>query len=336
MHPLLPPLRRAHARIRAAVVDALEAAERGETPDALASVDHEAEEDTIYAVDRVSEQALLDAFADVAAVAPLRLLAEGLPSEGVVLPAGTAPAAVRWRVLVDPIDGTRGLMYGKRSAWVLTGVAPERGAATRLRDAVLAVMTEIPTARQHLSDAAWAVRGAGARAERYDRLAGTAVPLRLRPSSADGFAHGFASVVRFFPGGRDVLAAVDDALALAVEGPPAPGRALLFEDQYASTGGQLFALASGRDRFVADLRPLLAPLLAARRLPPALCAHPYDLCAALVAEEAGVVLTAPDGAPLDAPFALNADVAWVGYANAALRARVEPHLHAVLERFGLQ
>src|SRR2546426_8918997 len=45
----------------------------------------------------------------------------------------------RWRLLVDPIDGTRGLMYQKGSAWNLTGVAPDRGAATPLRDIVLAV-----------------------------------------------------------------------------------------------------------------------------------------------------------------------------------------------------
>ena len=39
----------------------------------------------------------------------------------------------RWRVIVDPIDGTRGLMYQKRSAWILTGVAPNRGPGTSLR-----------------------------------------------------------------------------------------------------------------------------------------------------------------------------------------------------------
>lgn len=331
-HALLDPIRRAHARLRDAVVAACEAA----GPGALAAVAHEAEEDTIYAIDRVSEEALLAAFADVAAVAPLRLLAEGLPPEGVVLPAGTPPGAVRWRVLVDPIDGTRGLMYGKRSAWILTGAAPERGAATRLRDVVVAVQTEIPTPKQHLSDCAWAVRGEGARAERVNRLTGAATPLPLRPSTARGLAHGFASVARFFPGGRGLLAAVDDALVLAVEGPPPAGRALVFEDQYIATGGQLFELMTGRDRFIADLRPLLAPHLAAEGLPPALCTHPYDLCAALVAEEAGVVLTAPDGGPLDAPLDLTTDVAWVGYASDVLRARVEPHLHAVLARFELQ
>ena len=35
--------------------------------------------------------------------------------------------SVDWRIIVDPIDGTRGLMEQKRRAWVLTGVAPNRG-----------------------------------------------------------------------------------------------------------------------------------------------------------------------------------------------------------------
>jgi hypothetical protein len=45
-----------------------------------------------------------------------------------------------------------------------------------------------------------------------------------------------------------------------------------------------------------------------------------------------VVLTDPSGDPLDAPLNLEADVAWVGYANRELRAQVEPALRAALER----
>ena len=71
-----------------------------------------------------------------------------------------------WWIIVDPIDGTRGLMYQKRSAWVLTGVAPNRGADTSLRDIVLAVQTEIPLVKQHLSDQMWALKGEGAQARR--------------------------------------------------------------------------------------------------------------------------------------------------------------------------
>jgi len=39
--------------------------------------------------------------------------------------------------------------------------------------------------------------------------------------------------------------------------------------------------------------------------------------------------------PVDAPFDVTADVAWVGYANERLRARVEPALQDALRRRGL-
>jgi hypothetical protein len=92
---------------------------------------------------------------------------------------------------------------------------------------------------------------------------------------------------------------------------------------------------AGHDRFIADLRPLLVPTLAGRGLPAPLCCHPYDLSTALIAGEAGVVLTGPGAEPLDAPFDLAADVAWVGYANERLRALVEPALQDALRRHGL-
>jgi hypothetical protein len=200
---------------------------------------------------------------------------------------------------------------------------------------VLAVQTEIPLRKQHLADQLWAFRGRGVTARRWNRLSGTHEPLLLQPSPAGTIVHGFATVVRFFPGARDVLAAIDDETVAAVAGPPAAGKAACFEDQYASTGGQLYELMAGHDRFIADLRPLLGPTLAERGLPPGLCCHPYDLSAALIAEELGVILTGARGEPLDAPLDLEADVAWIGYANQRLRSLVEPALQAALHRRGL-
>ena len=48
-----------------------------------------------------------------------------------------------------------------------------------------------------------------------------------------------------------------------------------------------------------------------------------------------MILTDPAGAALDAPFDVTTDVAWVGYANERLRARIEPVLQASLRRRGL-
>jgi hypothetical protein len=139
-------------------------------------------------------------------------------------------------------------------------------------------------------------------------------------------------MARFFPGNRAELGALDDDLSRAVLGPPQPGKAQAFEDQYISSGGQLYELMAGHDRFVADLRPLLERR---REGGPALCCHPYDLCTELIARELGVIVTDALGAPLDAPLDVASDVSWVGYANPALRQAVEPALQATLRRRGL-
>jgi hypothetical protein len=328
---LLPVIVELHDRIRSSVVAACEA----QSSDAMSAVAHDDAGDTIYAVDKVSEATLIEGLAEFARTEPLVLIAEGLPPEGLVLPDGASERDCKWRLLVDPIDGTRGLMYQKRSAWILTGVAPNRGVNTRLRDVVLAVQTEIPLVKQHLCDQLWAIRGEGVGARRINRLTGTSEEFAPRPSQADTVAHGFATVARFFPGARDVLAAIDDEIMIEAGGPVVAGKAICFEDQYISTGGQLYELMVGHDRFVADLRPLLRDLLRDRGLPHLLCCHPYDLCTVLIAEELRLSVTDAAGNPLDAPLDLETDVAWVGYANDRLRARVEPALRAALTRHGL-
>ena len=329
---LVEPILRLQAGIRDAVVRACEQADAEE----LSRVAADDEGDTLYAVDRVGEETLVEALAaEPAFGGPVVLVAEGLVGGQRVLPEGASEEDARWRVIVDPIDGTRGLMYQKRSAWVLTGVAPNRGPKTGLRDIVLAAQTEIPLVKQHLSDQVWALRGGGASALRHDRLSGKGRALRLRPSRARTIAHGFATVSRFFPGARDELAAIDEQIVLGALGPLRPGKALCFEDQYISSGGQLYELMAGHDRFVADLRPLAEQILARRGLALGLCAHPYDLCTELVARELGVVVTDAQGQPLDAPLSVDGDLSWVGYANEHVRGEIEPRLQQALRDRGL-
>ena len=322
---LLEPILALHDSIRDTVVDAC----TRQTPEQLAinATGSSDAGDTIYAIDRVGEEALVRGLSELARNEPVCVVAEGIP-DPLILPRGARESDCRWRLLVDPLDGTRGLMYQKRSAWILTGVAPNRGAATRLSDIVLTVQTEIPLLKQHLSDQLWASRGAGVEARRWNRVSAKAEPLTLRRSGAVTIAHGFATVVRFFPGAREILGAIDDEVVQALV-KPEPRRASCFEDQYASTGGELYELIAGHDRFVADLRPLV------KSASPPLCCHPYDLCTALIAREAGVIITDPSGAAVDAPLDLTTDVAWVGYANERLRALVEPVLQGALRRRGL-
>ena len=328
-HALLAPLQALHRRIRRDVVQACERAAVA----ALSGVARDEEGDTIYAIDRVAEHVLVEEIGRTMATrdAPVVLVAEGLSGGEIVVPQGAERQAARWVIIVDPIDGTRGLMYQKRPAWILTGVAAGPGPRT-LADIELAVQTEIPLVKQHLSDELWAVRGQGAAALRFNRLTGDSVPLDLHPSAATTIAHGFATIARFFPGHRSELAAIDDEIVQALLGPPQPGKAQSFEDQYISSGGQLYELMAGHDRFVADLRPLFE-----RRRPggPALCCHPYDLCTELIARELGMSVTDERGQPLQTPLDVTSDVGWVGYANQALRERIEPHLRRALVRRGL-
>ena len=149
-------------------------------------------------------------------------------------------------------------MYQKRPAWILTGVAPNRGADTRLRDIVLAVQTEIPLVKQHLCDQLWAVRGAGVEATRLDRLTG-----RTRAARAAAVArrHDRARLRVGEPLlSRRARRARGDRRRGGERGRSVlrrRGRRSCFEDQYISTGGQLYELMVGHDRYVADLRPLL-------------------------------------------------------------------------------
>jgi fructose-1,6-bisphosphatase/inositol monophosphatase family enzyme len=292
--------------------------------------------DTIFAIDKLGEHLLQHELSQVAAAhGGIVLVAEGIAGGRLPLPLGTPAKRCRYVVIVDPIDGTRGLMYQKRPGWILTGVAVNRGDATRLGDIELAIQTEIPLIKQNLCDELWALRGSGAKAERLNLTTGERVSLKLRPSYATSIEQGFATVSRFFPGVRDELAAIYDEVVRRVLGVASVGKARCFEDQYLSTGGQLYELMAGHDRFVADLRPLLAPVWRARGMPLGLCCHPYDICTALIAEELGVVIRDGLGGHLECPLDLETNVHWAGYANAALAASIEPVLLDVLWRRGL-
>lgn len=329
---LLARIRTIHASIRDAVVAACEQT----AIDRLAVAVAEEAGDTIFAIDRVSEDVLLDRFGALAETWSCVLIAEGLGQTGrTVLPSGTNPGDAELCIIVDPIDGTRGLMYQKRPAWILTGVAPNKGAATTLADIELAVMTEIPLVKQHLSDSFWAIAGEGAAGERFNRLTGETSSLIPQPSGAPSIMQGYGSIARFFPGARDVLAAVEEDMIERVLGPQPAGIALTFEDQYISTGGQLYELIMGHDRWIADLRPLADSILQRRGKHLGMCCHPYDLSTELVAREAGVIVADVYGQPLKAPLDVTTEIAWIGYANAEIAAQIGPVLDDLLVEHGM-
>lgn len=309
---------------------------RSRGADGLHEVSRATAADTIYQLDAVVEPILEEFCHDWARATPLVVVAEGFEggaAEGFkVFPEGAAEEDAAIRLIVDPIDGTRGLMYDKRSAWALAGVAPNRGTRTRLRDIEVAVMTELPTSKMGSADVLWAVKGEGALGERVDLRDGASQPLPLRPSSADTIAHGFASVASFFPATKVLGAELMEHLARHLVGGLDFTNAPVFDDQYISTGGQFYELIVGHDRFNADLRPLFYRI---QNQPSGLCCHPYDCATWLIAEEAGVILTDGLGAPLDGPLDVTTGMSWAAYANGRLKERIEPPLTRFLRERGL-
>ena len=272
----------------------------------MSAVAGETVADTIYAIDRVADDALVQWFEQH--WPDVRVVSEGLDEP--VLVGGTAA----WTVIVDTIDGTRGLMYDKRPAWCLAAAAPPDGG---LADIVAAAMTELPTAKQGAADQLSATRGGGLRAERVDVRSGERAVLEVRPSPATDLEHSFSGLAKFFLPGKAALASLEAELFERL------GARLVFDDEYLSTGGQLHELITGRDRFVADLRPLVQS--------EGLACHPYDVCTAMLLEEVGGVVTDPWGNPLAVPLDNVFPVAWVGYANDALAARIGPVLAELVD-----
>jgi fructose-1,6-bisphosphatase/inositol monophosphatase family enzyme len=290
--------------------------------------------DTIYQIDTMIEPILEDFCRDWSKTTPLVLIAEGVESEGFsegikAFPEGTPVERAAVRLIVDPIDGTRGIMYDKRAAWALAGVAPNKGDATRLSDMEVAVMTELPTSKMGFGDILWAIRGSGATGRRVDLSSGEDAPLQLHPSTATNIDHGFASVSNFFPGTKVLASELMEHLARQLVGDADVMRSAVFDDQYISTGGQFYELIVGHDRFNADLRPVFYEI---QKQSPGLCCHPYDCAAMLVAQEAGIILTDAKGNALDGPMDVTTGLSWAGYANTILRKKIEPLLMQFLQK----
>jgi fructose-1,6-bisphosphatase/inositol monophosphatase family enzyme len=290
--------------------------------------------DTIYQVDRISEEAILEWFEAHWPVRwPVELVMEGLEGEAVTFPRATPVAGTEFKCILDPIDGTRNLMYDKRSAWVLAAVAPQRGRKTHLGDLVVAAMTELPTSKQWAADQISGVKGCGPRglvAERVDLRGGGRSALTPRPSRATDFRHGFASLARFFPEGKALLAQVEEGLWDALYGLGSNSSPLVFDDQYITTGGQIYELLVGHDRMLGDLRPRAFQKLGLES--PLVC-HPYDICTALLLQEAGGVVETPEGTALRAPLDTTSPVAWMGYANPGLARLVRPVLKRLMKEY---
>lgn len=310
--------------------DAVLKGRSGKEASLLASVADYAGGDTIYAVDKFSETAILEWFGkNWPSEWPVQVVMEGIEDD-LCFPAGTDVSDTCWKCILDPIDGTRGIMYDKRSAWALGGIAPQKGPETMLSEIVAAAMTEIPISKQWRADQFSTTSEGSLVGTAFDIRNGSPVPLSTSPSTARDFAHGFSSLVKFFPEGRTLTAQIEERIwdeLVGLNSSPSP---TVFDDQYISTGGQFYEMISGHDRMVGDLRPLVFRVL---DMESSLVCHPYDACAWLVLEKAGVVYEHPLGGFPDALLDTTSGIAWVAYANETLASLARPVLRNVLNQF---
>ncbi len=296
----------------------------------LSAVTGHAGGDTIYAVDRISEAAILAWFrAHWPPEFAVQIVMEGIESE-LCFPEGTPAAASHWKCIIDPIDGTRGIMYDKRSAWALAGIAPQIGEGTMLSHIVAAAMTEIPVTKQWRADQYSTTTGGTLIATARDLRGGGIQTIQPTPSQAADFSHGFSSLVKFFPEGRTLTSQIEERLWDELIGLNSRLSPQIFDDQYLSTGGQFHELITGHDRMIGDLRPLILRVL---DMESQLVCHPYDACAWLVLRKAGVIFEHPLGGFPDAPLDTESGVAWVAYANEHLASLARPVLARILNQF---
>lgn len=302
--------------------------------EALSNISSVTASDTIYSIDKISEEALLDwCNLHWPKHLAVELVAEGLEENGpVVFPAEVSLEFTRYKLIIDPIDGTRELMYDKRSAWLLVGIAEQNFDSTCLSDIEVAMMTELPPSKQRMADQISGFRGCGRSgliSERVNLDSGERWPISIRPSGAQDLKHGVSSFVKFFSEGKEMITRIETELwqALGLLGHKSP---VVFDDQYISTGGQMYGLMCGHYRFFADIRP---EVLNSIGLGHSLCCHPYDVAAGLLLKEAGCVYESPIGGEVKAPLDTMTPVSWVGYASKEIAELVRPHLLMLMKKY---
>lgn len=256
--------------------------------------------DDVFGVDARAEEALVSALAGLGDRWPGTAIVEGHDD-----PISVGDAGGPWRYIVDPVDGTRGLLAAKRSAWVLLGAGRD---ARTLEDLEVGAAVEIPTRRAAVGLVAHAAVGGPAHAVDDDltALGAPSRPVELVPRGGD-LARRFVTVVRLAPGSHAPIGEWADRHLAGLE---------VYDDLVPCTGGYLMGLAAGNDVAVFDPRPLLVP--------GHLAAHPYDLASLVVTRAAGVVVEALPAGPLDVPLDCTTPVAWAGYADEEVARRLRP------------
>lgn len=290
--------------------------------------------DVTYGID-VPTEAVLDRWLDtVARHEPLSLLTEdaGWRHRG---PNGRGGSRMLDgfdhggpRIVVDPIDGTRNLMADVRSAWSVIAIAGPGESEPRMNDVEGGLLAEIPDSRGAEARVFRATSDGRVRLS-HERLEDNALRADgiWRVDADDRADHGYFPFFRYCADMRPAIARIEADFFARLEAREKSDVRTCYDDQYISNGGQLALVTLGTYRMIADLRAYLAE----KRGAPTLTCKPYDCAGAiLVARAAGCVVTAPGGGELDFPLDVSTPVSFVAWTNPMTRARLEPHLNAVL------
>jgi len=263
--------------------------------------------DVSYAIDIEAESIILNQINKICDYYTVRLIMEGM-GEKIISPGKSEIITI----IIDPIDGTREIMYDKRSAWILTGISFAKDPV--INDIEIAIQTEIPISKQNHFSHLFACRGNGAFEEIYDKDTFQLVKSKtlLSSSKSDGFKDGYICFPNPFPGIKETIAKRYEKFYANIFPNKSINDAKVFADEYISTGGHIYLLATGRYRLVADIRDFV------QIEKNSLCCHPYDLCTVLIAIEAGCKIVNLDNESINYPLDVVTNCNWIGFANLQL------------------
>ena len=227
------------------------------------------------------------------------------------------------RIAIDPVDGTRNLMVGLRSAWSVISFAPAGAGMPRLSELSAGIVSELPSLRAALMST-YVADSEGCRLEERELSSGTLLsqgPQRV--DADDRVDHGYFPFFRFEPRMRPHLARLEAEFCALLVSEENADPETIYDDQYISNAGQLTLLMQGTYRLIVDARALAAEHLGS----PTPTSKPYDVAGAIFcARAAGAEVSAADGEELDFPIDNQTPVHMAAYVNRATRLRLEPHL----------
>jgi hypothetical protein len=292
--------------------------------------------DLSYAIDKVPDKLLEKTFEKWGKEMPMVVVEEEWGAT--TFPKGTRPEDCEIKLIIDRLDGTREIMYGKNRAWILTGIAPNKGAKTYLDDIEVAVQTSVGKSVFGEDEVLWATKKSKPVLETWNLDEGEFLEeLPIRPSQANTIEHGFFPIVLYFEGYKKILGDIADELTEKIIGSVHKGISRVFDEQYITSGGELAYLVTGKYRGIIDIRPFLGRITGT---PFGLCAHPYDLCTKLIVDRAKAIIHCygvyTDRIQKNVPLDATTDVAFIAFANERIRRQVEPTLKKILANYNIK